>query len=83
MQIDFNTSEYDANIADMYRHLTLISLLVVTTILPVGYFFARWLTRPIATISDAASRVASGDLAAHVTIQRMRLPLKSGVLNPC
>jgi two-component system NtrC family sensor kinase len=70
MQIDFNTSEYDANIADMYRHLTLISLLVVTTILPVGYFFARWLTRPIATISDAASRVASGDLAAHVTIQR-------------
>ena len=70
MQIDFSTSEYDANIADMYKQLMLISLLVVIVTLPVGYLFARWLTRPIAIISNAASRVAHGDLAAHVNIQR-------------
>ena len=70
IRIDFDTSEYKANIDEMYRQLLYISILVVLAILPVGYFFALWLTRPIATISEAASRVALGDLDAHVNIKR-------------
>jgi methyl-accepting chemotaxis protein len=70
IQIDFNTSEYETNIAEMYRQLFYISLLAVLATLPVGYLFALWLTRPIATISAAASRVAQGDLEAHVRIVR-------------
>jgi len=70
IQLDFNTAEYEANIAEMYRQLAYISMLAVLIILPLGYFFARWLTRPIATISMAASRVATGDLSAQVRIQR-------------
>jgi C4-dicarboxylate-specific signal transduction histidine kinase len=70
IQMDFNTSEYNTSIAEMYRQMLLISILVVVAILPVGYFFALWLTRPIATISEAASRVATGDLGAHVDIRR-------------
>ena len=70
IQIDFDTSDYQANVDEMYRQLFYISILVVLIILAVGYFFARWLTRPISTISEAASRVAHGDMAAHVDIQR-------------
>ncbi len=70
MRIDFDTSEYEANIDEMYRQITFISLFTLLAILPIGYIFALWLTRPIATISSAASRVASGDLEAHVAIAR-------------
>ena len=70
MQIDFDTSEYEANIDEMYRQIAYISLFTLLAILPIGYFFALWLTRPIATISRAASRVASGELDTHVEIDR-------------
>lgn len=70
IRINFDTSEYKSNTDEMYRQLLYISVLVVLAILPVGYFFALWLTRPIATISEAASRVAQGDLGAHVNIRR-------------
>ena len=70
IRMDFSTQEYNANIREMYRQLTLISLLVVLVMLPAGYFFAAWLTRPIVNISDAASKVAQGDLTARVDIRR-------------
>jgi methyl-accepting chemotaxis protein len=70
IRIDFDTSDYQANIDEMYRQLISISMIAVLVILPIGYFFALWLTRPIATISAAASRVAHGDLDVQVDIQR-------------
>ncbi len=70
IRIDFDTSEYEYNIDEMYRQLSYISLLVVLAILFAGYFFTLWLTRPISTISQAASRVARGDLDAHVHVKR-------------
>ncbi len=70
MSIDFNTSDYDANIESMYHQLFLISGLALMSMMPIGYFFARWLTRPISIISEAATRVARGDLSAHVHIHR-------------
>ena len=70
VQIDFSTNEYQANINQMYQQLLTISLLSVVVILAMGYFFAAWLTRPIAQISAAAARVAAGDLQARVAINR-------------
>lgn len=70
LRIDFDTSDYEANIDQMYRQLLTISGLSVLVILPIGYFFALWLTRPITTISAAASRVAQGDLDVQVDIDR-------------
>lgn len=70
IQIDFTTNEYQANINQMYQQLFAISLVSVLIILFMGYFFAAWLTRPIAQISVAAARVAAGDLQAHVAINR-------------
>lgn len=68
--MDFDTSEYRANMADMYRQLIYSSLLTMLAILPIGYVFAIWLTRPIATISAAASLVADGDLSVRVDVTR-------------
>jgi signal transduction histidine kinase len=70
IRIDFDTSEYENNIDEMYRQLAYISILVVLAILSAGYFFTLWLTRPIVTISKAASRVAQGELDAHVDVNR-------------
>lgn len=70
IMIDFNPGDYDRNIAGTYRQLAYVALLAVLVILTVGYLFARWLTRPIATISRAASDVAGGDLSAHVDLRR-------------
>ena len=70
MVIDFDTSEYLENTANMYRQLIYGSLITMLALLPVGYFFAAWLTRPIATISAAASRVAGGDLSVRVDVKR-------------
>jgi len=70
IQIDFSTDDYDANIQQMYRQLTAISAASVVIVLTMGYFFALWLTRPIALISEAAARVAGGDLDAHVKVDR-------------
>lgn len=68
--MDFDTSEYRANTVNMYRQLVYSSLLTMLAILPIGYVFAIWLTRPIATISAAASQVADGDLSVRVDMTR-------------
>jgi len=70
MQIDFDTREYEANIADMYRQLAYTTIIALLAVLPVGYVFAFWLTRPIAMISSAASKVADGKLETRVNIDR-------------
>jgi len=70
IQIEFSTDDYDASIQQMYRQLAVISLTSVLVVLTMGFFFARWLTRPIALISEAAARVAGGDLDAHVKVDR-------------
>ncbi len=70
MRIEFDTTEYDKNTAEMYKQIFYISMLVVLALLPLGYLFALWLTRPIDIISRAAARVAQGDLDAHVEIDR-------------
>ena len=70
LQINFNTREYDVNISQMYRQMLYISLISLLSILPIGYFFALWVTRPISILSEAAARVSNGDLSAHVETGR-------------
>jgi signal transduction histidine kinase len=70
IRIDFDTHEYQANIDQMYGQILAISGVILIIVLPIGYLFALWLTRPVATISAAAQRVAGGDLAAQVDIRR-------------
>ncbi len=70
IRIDFDTSGYEANIAQMYRQILTISGLSLLVFLPIGYVFAVWLTRPIVIISESASRVARGDLDVRVNVTR-------------
>lgn len=70
IQIDFDISEYNANIQAMYQRMEVISLLAIVIMLPIGYLFALWLTRPITTISQAAANIARGNLDTHVSVKR-------------
>lgn len=70
LQIDFDTRDYRANMVAMYRQLVFSSMFAMLIVLPIGYLFSLWLTRPIADISRAAARVARGDLDAYVNSQR-------------
>lgn len=70
IRIDFSTQEYDANIEEMYRQILGISGVILIIVLPIGYLFALWLTRPVAAISAAAQRVAGGDLNVQADIRR-------------
>ena len=70
IQIDFDISEYNANIQAMYQRMGLISLIAIMVMLPIGYLFALWLTRPITAISVAAANIAKGDLDTRVSFKR-------------
>lgn len=70
LRVDFDTREYRANMNAMYVQLAISSGLALLSILPIGYFFALRLTRPIATISQAAARVAEGDLSVRADVNR-------------
>ena len=70
IQIDFDPDEYRASVAEMYRQLFYSSLVALLVMLPIGYIFARWLTRPIAHLNEAAARVAQGDLDVRVVVNR-------------
>lgn len=70
IQIDFDMEDYRASVAEMYRQLLFSALVAMLVILPIGYVFARWLTRPIAQLSKAAARVAQGDLDVWVDVNR-------------
>jgi class 3 adenylate cyclase len=51
------------------RTLLGVGAAVVAAALAVGFGLARGITRPVATLADAAARVGRGDLGAAVTIR--------------
>lgn len=70
LHIGFSTEQYLDNIRAMYYQISSIALALIMVTLVAGFLFARWITRPIATISELASRVADGDLSVMAQINR-------------
>jgi len=70
LHIEFSTEEYNTYIQDMYFQLVYISGIALVIILVIGYFFARWVTRPISIISGLATQVADGNLKVRSVIMR-------------
>jgi len=70
LHIEFSTHEYNAHIEEMYLKLIYIAAIAMSLIIFVGFFFARWVTRPISTISNLATQVANGNLTVRSTINR-------------
>ncbi|MCK9607595.1 MAG: ATP-binding protein [Methylomonas sp.] len=70
LHIGFSTAEYDKYTHDMYYQIIYIIGASLVLILIVGYFFARWISGPVSTISQLATQVAAGDLTVRSTIKR-------------
>lgn len=70
LHVEFSTDEYNALIKSMYYKLIYISAAALFLIILIGYFFARWVTRPVLTISNLATQVANGDLNVRSSIKR-------------
>jgi len=70
LHIGFSTGQYDQYLDSMYFRIIYIVGISLMIILFVGYFFARWISRPVIIISQLATQVASGDLTVRSTIKR-------------
>ncbi|MGR9116566.1 MAG: sensor histidine kinase [Gammaproteobacteria bacterium] len=70
LHIGFSTEQYDKYISNMYQQLLIIAGVSILIILLFGYFFARWITLPVARISQLATQVAKGDLSVKSEIDR-------------
>ncbi|MCQ8102930.1 HAMP domain-containing protein [Methylomonas sp. SURF-2] len=70
LHIGFSTADYDKYIHDMYYKIIYIISASLVMILVVGFFFARWISDPVSTISQLATQVAAGDLTVRSTIAR-------------
>jgi len=69
LHIGFRTGEYDRYIRDMYLQIVYILGMSLFLIILIGYFFAKWVTRPVANLSYMATRVADGDLSVMADVQ--------------
>ncbi len=70
LHVDFATDEYNAYIRDMYLQLVYLAGIAIVLLMVIGYFFARWVTRPVSIISDLATQVANGNLEVQSKIKR-------------
>lgn len=70
LHIGFSTAQYNKSIQNMYNQFLYIVGVSFLIILLVGYFFARWISRPVSQISQLATQVAGGDLTVRSKIKR-------------
>ncbi len=80
LHIGFSTAQYDKYLDNMYLRIIYIVGISLVIILFLGYFFARWISRPVIIISQLATQVAMGDLTVRSTIKRND---EIGVLSDC
>ena len=70
LHIGFSTEQYHQLINNMYQQIIYIVGLSLLIIMAVGYFFARWISRPVTEISQLATQVAGGDLTVRSKLKR-------------
>lgn len=70
LHIGFSMDEYHQYIRNMYLQVVYISSISLILIILLGYFFARWITQPIAFFSELATKVANGNFDVRSTIKR-------------
>lgn len=70
LHIGFSTEQYKNSIEKMYYQFIYIVGVSFAIILVMGFFFARWISRPVSEISRLATLVASGDLTVRSNFKR-------------
>ena len=66
VRISYPRSTLDARVRDNWIRLALLSVVVVGSVLAVGWLIARSVTRPVRALQLASTRVASGELSTRV-----------------
>jgi len=70
LHVEFSTKKYNTYIKAMYLKLIYIFVSAMILIMFIGFFFARWVTRPVSIISNLATQVANGNLDVRSNIKR-------------
>jgi signal transduction histidine kinase len=66
IRISYPRSTLDRRVRDNWIRLALLSVVIVSAVLTVGWVIARSVTRPVRALQLASARVASGQLATRV-----------------
>ncbi len=70
LHIGFSTEKYDYYVKEINGQIAYIMIVSLALILLLGFFFARWITRPLLNLSDLATQVASGNLEVNAKSTR-------------
>jgi len=70
IHIGFSTDEYDHYIKEINTQIAYIVVISLILILFSGFFFARWITRPLLDLSNLATYVAAGNLEVNAKLTR-------------
>jgi len=68
LEVDFRADVYLAQLQAVRQRLWAHSLVAALLALAAGVLISRQVTRPVATLADAARRVVEGDLATRVRV---------------
>ncbi len=70
IHIGFSTEKYDYYVKEINSQIAYIIVVSLILILFLGFFFARWITRPLLNLGDLAKQVAAGNLDVTVISSR-------------
>jgi len=68
VRITYPTSEVEARITRYWLILAAIAAVVLAVVGVVGLWLARWVSRPLAGVEQAAAAVGAGDLSARASV---------------
>jgi signal transduction histidine kinase len=70
LRVSYSTDQVDAKVRRYWVVLLGAGLVTLLLAAVLGILLARWVTRPIAKLRDAATRIGSGELSARADIDR-------------
>lgn len=70
VRVSFSTDQVDAKVRRYWLVLLGAGLTTLVLAAALGILLARWVTRPIADLRTAATRIGDGDLAARADVDR-------------
>ena len=65
LRVSYSTSQVDAKVHRYWLLLLAAALITLMLAAALGILLARWVTKPIADLRDAATRIGDGDLSAR------------------
>ena len=70
IRVSYSTDQVNAKVRRYWLLLFGAGLITLLLAAALGVLLARWVTRPIADLRDAATRIGDGDLAARADVDR-------------